>query len=70
VVETEMDTVQAFVVVAVAAYAAMAPVQPAHKAKVVNHPHDPHSHYPEVRYAHPPGHQEGDPQVYIPNDAY
>jgi hypothetical protein len=35
---------------------------------VVNHPHNPHSHHPEVRYAHPAGHQERDPQVYNPND--
>jgi hypothetical protein len=25
---------------------------------VVNHPHNPHSHHPEVHYAHPAGHQE------------
>jgi hypothetical protein len=33
-------------------------------------PHFHHSHYPEVHYAHPVGHQEGDPQVYNPDDAY
>jgi hypothetical protein len=37
--------------------------------EVSHHPHNPYSHYSEVRYAHPAGHQEGDPQVYIPNDA-
>ena len=63
--ETVMDTVPA---VGVAAYAAMAPDQP--EAKVVNHPHDPHSHYPEGCYAHPVGHQEGDPQENIPVNAY
>jgi hypothetical protein len=27
-------------------------------------------HHPEVRYAHPAGHQEWDPQVYNPVNAY
>ena len=51
-----MDTAQAVEVVEVAAYAAMAPDQLVCKAKVVSHPHDPHSHHPEGCYAHPVGH--------------
>ena len=38
--------------------------------KVVNHPHNPHSHHPEVHYAHPVGHHEGGPQVHNTDDAY
>jgi hypothetical protein len=36
----------------------------------VNHPHNHHSHHPEVCYAHPAGLQEGDPQVYNPDNTY
>ena len=68
---TVMDTVLAVEVVEeVAAYAAMAPDQPVYEARVVNHPHDPHSHHLEGCYAHPVGHQEGDPQEHILVDAY
>jgi hypothetical protein len=60
----------AAMVAAVAAYAVMAPVHLLVPLEwVVIHLHIYHSHHPEVRYAHPAGHQEGDPQVYISNDA-
>jgi hypothetical protein len=56
---------------AVAAYAAMAPDRLLVLLElVVIHPHVHYSHYPEVHYAYPAGHQEGDPQVYNLDDAY
>jgi hypothetical protein len=58
-------------VAAVAAYAAMVPDCLLVPLKyVVIHPHVHHSHYIEVRYAHPAGHQEGDPQVYNTDNTY
>jgi hypothetical protein len=62
----------AALVAAMVAYAAMAPDPDRLLVPLeygVIHPHAHHSHYPEVCYAHPAGHQEGDPQVYNPNNA-